>query len=169
MSNSANRTVYQRLIVAGTQDADPRRIEAQMRLEHATLDGLSAQQFADAVHAALMAALEAGPIESEALAASFGLWTLTHSAKEIGMTDQVTLDRLFAEAEAHLEAARRWAATHTTRPSFQARRSSRTCRMSAWSDALPGHVQTRTGMPVRVTARPMTIRGRPPRWSLEWP
>ena len=53
--------------------ADPRHIEAWMRLEHPTLDGLSPQQFRDEVNAAL-ACIEAGPLaESESLAQSCGL------------------------------------------------------------------------------------------------
>ena len=35
----------------------------------------------------------------------------TRTTKEIPMTDQATLDRLIAEAEADLQAALRWAAT----------------------------------------------------------
>ena len=44
-----------------------------MRVEHPTLDGLSAQQFNDAMYATLAAAMDAGPEQSEALAVSFGL------------------------------------------------------------------------------------------------
>jgi hypothetical protein len=56
-----------------------------------------------------------------------------------------------------------------TRPSFQSRTSSRTSASTCWSLVLPGQHQHRTGMPSRVTARPMTICGRSGRWSLEWP
>ena len=53
--------------------ADPRHVEAWMRLEHGCLDGLSAQQFTEEVTTAL-ACIAAGPLaDSEALAASFGL------------------------------------------------------------------------------------------------
>jgi hypothetical protein len=53
--------------------ADPRHIEAWMRLEHDTLDGLSPQQFMDEVETAL-ACIEAGPLaDSERLARSLGL------------------------------------------------------------------------------------------------
>ncbi len=34
-------TFYQRLIADQTRDLDPRHVEAWMRLEHPTLDGLS--------------------------------------------------------------------------------------------------------------------------------
>ena len=53
--------------------ADPRHIEAWMRLEHGCLDGLSRQQFTDEVTIALQC-IAAGPLgDSEALAASYGL------------------------------------------------------------------------------------------------
>jgi hypothetical protein len=53
--------------------ADPRHVEAWMRLEHGCLDGLSRQQFADEVIIALQC-IAAGPLaDSEALAASLGL------------------------------------------------------------------------------------------------
>lgn len=59
--------------------------------------------------------------------------------------------------------------TVTTRPSRQFRRPSLTSVMTVWSLVPPGQVQQRTGMPSRVTARPMTICGRSLRWSLECP
>ena len=53
--------------------ADPRLIEAWMRLEHGCLDGLSASQFTSEVEIALQC-IEAGPLaDSEALAQSYGL------------------------------------------------------------------------------------------------
>jgi hypothetical protein len=53
--------------------ADPRWIEAWMRLEHGCLDGLSADQFRAEVKIAL-ACIEAGPLaDSESLAQSMGL------------------------------------------------------------------------------------------------
>jgi hypothetical protein len=73
MGEMARWTFYQRYIAERTRDVDPRHIEAWMRLEHPTLDGLSEQQFADAMYAALATAMDAGPEQSEALAASFGL------------------------------------------------------------------------------------------------
>lgn len=53
--------------------ADPRHVEAWMRLEHGCLDGLSRQQFTDEVTIALEC-VAAGPLaDSEALATSYGL------------------------------------------------------------------------------------------------
>ena len=66
-------TFYQRLIAERTGDVDPRHVEAWMRLEHPTLDGLSGRVFDDAVDEALACARATGAAESEALAASFGL------------------------------------------------------------------------------------------------
>ena len=64
---------YRDAITAIAPGADPRHVEAWMRLEHPTLDGLSRAEFTEAKYAALAAALDAGPEESEALAVSFGL------------------------------------------------------------------------------------------------
>ena len=64
---------YRDAIAALTPDADPRHVEAWMRLEHPTLDGLSPEGFAAEVRMAIACIAEAGPQESEALAASFGL------------------------------------------------------------------------------------------------
>lgn len=52
---------------------DPRHIEAYMRLEHSTLDGLSARQFAAEVEIARQCLDHADEEESEALALSYGL------------------------------------------------------------------------------------------------
>ena len=73
MGEMARWTFYQRFIADHIRDTDPRHVETWMRIEHPTLDGLSRQEFIDAMYAALAAALEAGPEESERLAASFGL------------------------------------------------------------------------------------------------
>jgi hypothetical protein len=73
MGEMARWTFYQRFIAERTKDIDPRHVEAWMRVEHSTLDGLSRTEFTEAMYAALAAALDAGPDESEALAASFGL------------------------------------------------------------------------------------------------
>lgn len=73
MGEMTRWTFYQRFIAERTRDIDPRHVEAWMRIEHPTLDGLSLAEFINAMHAALAAALDAGPEESEALAASFGL------------------------------------------------------------------------------------------------
>jgi hypothetical protein len=65
-------TSYQRVIATITT-VEPRHIEVWMRLEHPTLDGLSRDEFRDAVYEAIRAWREAGPGESEELARSFGL------------------------------------------------------------------------------------------------
>ena len=51
---------------------DPRHVEAYMRLEHSTLDGLSKSQFASEV-AMAVECINAEPSQAEALAQSFGL------------------------------------------------------------------------------------------------
>ena len=66
-------TFYQRLVADRTCDVDPRHVEAWMRLEHPTLDGLSRAEFACGIDEALACIRASGPTESEALAASFGL------------------------------------------------------------------------------------------------
>jgi hypothetical protein len=66
-------TFYQRRIADRRSDVDPRHVEAWMRLEHPTLDGLSAAELEREIHAALDCIRAAGTTESEALAASFGL------------------------------------------------------------------------------------------------
>jgi hypothetical protein len=73
MGEIARWTFYQRFIAERTRDVDPRHVEAWMRLEHPTLDGLSEGEFVRAMHAALAAVIDAGPEESERLALSFGL------------------------------------------------------------------------------------------------
>ena len=66
-------TFYQRRIAERTSDIDPRHIEAWMRLEHPTLDGLSAAELEREIDIAVAAIATAGATESETLAASFGL------------------------------------------------------------------------------------------------
>lgn len=53
--------------------ADPRHVEAWMRLEHGCLDSLSRRQFTDEVLIALQCIAAAPAADSEALAASYGL------------------------------------------------------------------------------------------------
>ena len=73
MGEMARWTFYQRFIAENTKDIDPRHVEAWMRLAHPTLDGLSRSEFLAAMYEALGQVQDAGPDESEALAASFGL------------------------------------------------------------------------------------------------
>lgn len=53
--------------------ADPRHIEAWLRLEHGCLDAMSRQQFTDEVTIAMQCIAAAPKAESEALATSYGL------------------------------------------------------------------------------------------------
>ena len=53
--------------------ADPRHIEAYMRLEHGTLDGLSRWQFRDEVVVGLECIRQGGVEAAERCALSFGL------------------------------------------------------------------------------------------------
>ncbi len=73
MGEMARWTYYQRFIAERTRDIDPRHVEAWMRVEHPTLDGLAPEAFITAMHAALASAVDAGPEASEALTVSFGL------------------------------------------------------------------------------------------------
>ena len=60
-------------------------------------------------------------------------------------------------------------ATQMTFPRVQSRMSALTWRISAESAVFPGQHQTRTGMPSRVTAIPITICGRSSRLSFDLP
>jgi len=73
MGQLARRSFYQQYIAERTRDIDPRHVEAWMRVEHPTLDALTQKQFDEAMYAALAAAMDAGPEQREALAATFGL------------------------------------------------------------------------------------------------
>ena len=73
MGQMARWTFYQRFIAEHVKDTDPRHVEAWMRIEHPTPDGLSEAEFVRAMHEALAAVIDAGSEESERLAVSFGL------------------------------------------------------------------------------------------------
>ena len=73
MGQMARWTFYQRFIAERTRNVDPRHVEAWMRIEHPTPDGLSEAEFVTAMHTALAAVVEAGPEASEELARSYGL------------------------------------------------------------------------------------------------
>ena len=66
-------TIYQRFIAERTLDIDPLHVEAWMRSEHPTLDGLSQEELTGAMYRALANHFDAGNEASEALAASLGL------------------------------------------------------------------------------------------------
>lgn len=73
MSRSAYTDRIRHEVAAlGRIGAEPRHVEAWMRLEHSTLDGLSAAQFRTEVKMALACMDEAGRDISEDTARSFG-------------------------------------------------------------------------------------------------
>jgi hypothetical protein len=57
----------------GAIGVDPRHVEAYMRLEHSTLDGLSRQQWQSEVALAVECVKADGPDNAEACARSYGL------------------------------------------------------------------------------------------------
>lgn len=63
---------YQDRIAVTVPDANARHVEAMMRCEYETLDGLSAVQFADLARACAIDARDM-PAVAERLARSFGL------------------------------------------------------------------------------------------------
>jgi len=70
--------MYQKLIKEilkeiGRAYMDPRHIEAYMRLEHATLDGLSREQFGRSVRISSCCVQTEGTRKAEELAESYGL------------------------------------------------------------------------------------------------
>jgi hypothetical protein len=62
-----------RQFTAPCPNVDPRHIEAWMRSEHGTLDHLSREQFAVAVHEGIIFVAASGTAQSEELARSYGL------------------------------------------------------------------------------------------------
>lgn len=72
------KTVYtdaiiERLVRMGRKEVDPRHVEAYMRLEHPTLDGLDRRQFTEEVKTAVACVDYSTPEENESCAQSFGL------------------------------------------------------------------------------------------------
>jgi len=69
--------MYQQMIITVLQgldlEADPRHVEAWMRLERGNLDGLSRGRFRLEVELSVACIQQAGLVESEELAESFGL------------------------------------------------------------------------------------------------
>jgi hypothetical protein len=65
--------ILERLRVEGRPEIDPRHVEGYMRLDHATLDGIGAEEFADEVRIAITCIDEGGARQAEVLARSFGL------------------------------------------------------------------------------------------------
>jgi len=68
-----NRLIRQTAARLGYVGENPRWIEAWMRLEHPTLDGLSRDQFQDEVEIAVQCIRTATREENESLAHSYGL------------------------------------------------------------------------------------------------
>ena len=60
----------------GLPAVEARHVEAYMRVEHSTLDGLSAWEFADEVAVAVACVIEGGEAAAEALAQSYGMTAL---------------------------------------------------------------------------------------------
>lgn len=65
--------MYRETIKSLAPKHDPRHIEAYMRVEHSTLDGLSRQQFAAEVRVAAQCVDEGGIEMAERIAKSFGM------------------------------------------------------------------------------------------------
>jgi hypothetical protein len=68
-----NRWIQKALLALGRDDVDARHIEAYMRLEHPTLDGLSASQFSEEVLICVACVDADGRENAERCARSFGL------------------------------------------------------------------------------------------------
>ena len=67
------RTIRETAARLGRVGVDPRHVEAWMRVEHPTLDGLDRRRFDTEVEIAVACIDHAGAEQSEALALSFGL------------------------------------------------------------------------------------------------
>ena len=67
------QTIRETAARLGLVGVNPRHVEAWMRLEHPTLDGLSRSRFRDEVEVAIACIDRAGDDRSESLARSFGL------------------------------------------------------------------------------------------------
>ncbi len=65
--------IAETLVGLGAPGASPRVVEAWLRLEHGTLDGLGGAAWVAAVRLALGCAQASAPAENEELARSFGL------------------------------------------------------------------------------------------------
>ena len=68
-----DQTIKEEVARQGFIGLDPRHVEAWMRLEHSTLDGLSKAQFSKEVGTCIVCIQEAGYLASEELAKSFGM------------------------------------------------------------------------------------------------
>lgn len=68
-----DQTIKEEAIKQGYIGVGPRHLEAWMRLEHSTLDGLTKTQFSREVHTGIVCVQQAGIEASENLAKSFGM------------------------------------------------------------------------------------------------
>lgn len=73
MNSPYTRTIREELARQGKIGTDPRHVEAYMRLEHSTLDGLSRSQFKQEVAIGIACIEEGGILAAESCAQSFGL------------------------------------------------------------------------------------------------
>jgi hypothetical protein len=64
---------YQQMVAEIVKDVPAHQVEAWMRLEHGTLDGLTQNEFNVEARLAAKVAKHAGPMASKELADSFGL------------------------------------------------------------------------------------------------
>ena len=73
MNSPYTQTIREELARQGKIGTDPRHIEAYMRLEHPTLDGLSRSQFNQEVSVGIDCIEQGGISAAESCAQSFGL------------------------------------------------------------------------------------------------
>ncbi len=67
------KSIKEQLFKTGHDGYDPRHIEAYMRCEHSTLDGLSKKSFDYEISVAIECIKVDGKVNAERLAKSFGL------------------------------------------------------------------------------------------------
>ena len=68
-----HQAIREEIARQGKIGIDPRHVEAYMRLEHPTLDGLSGQQFKKEVKISIACIEQEGATVAESCAKSFGL------------------------------------------------------------------------------------------------
>jgi hypothetical protein len=73
MTSPYTDRIREQIATLGSIGADPRHVEAYMRLEHPMLDGLSPRQFRTEVQVALDCLAVGGCVLAERCAKSFGL------------------------------------------------------------------------------------------------
>jgi hypothetical protein len=73
MTTPYTQTIRETVARLGYLGVDPRHVEAYMRLDHPTLDGLSRSQFVSEVKIAVQCVDAAGVVSAERCAQSYGL------------------------------------------------------------------------------------------------